>query len=875
MIGKTLAHYQILEKIGAGGMGEVYRAHDTKLRREVAIKVLPENLSSDPERVARFQREARTLASLHHPHIASIFGFDEIGGKHFLAMELVEGEDLAQHLRRGPLPVEEALDIARQMAEGLEAAHEKGIVHRDLKPANIKITPDGKMKILDFGLARAYQSDVDDSGSLDENSPTITAAMTQARTILGTAAYMSPEQARGKHLDKRTDIWAFGCVLYEMLTGRRCYGGEDVTEVIAAIVKEDPDWDCLPTDLPWRVRELLQQTLQKKLRDRLRDMGDACMALEKVQGDSDTAPSSVPPAAHRPWIWLVAGLIVGAVAVGTLTLPWSSEPTLRNPLAGATITRLTDFPGDELKAAVSPDGRFVAFASDRGGGSDLLVGQVGSRDFRNVTNDQSVVVHGEVRSFGFNWDGSEIWIASTGGRIRTTSLLGGPFRNFLAEEAYSVDWSPDGSRLVYRQVTGGDPVFVADRDGANSTLILDAPDGYHQHFPTWSADGEWIYLVRGWPTESDLWRVRPDGSHLEQLTENLRAIGSPTPIDARTVLFSARDQDGAGPWLWMFDAATGVSQRVSFGVEQYTSVAASEDGRRVVATVADPQAILWRVPILDQVATEADAAPFPLPTVRARSPRYGPRALFYLSSRGAGDGLWKYRDGEAVEIWRGTGTAILEEAPAVSPAGDVVALVVTENDRRRILILSADGAERRDLPTGDVEVRGGVAWSPDGRWIAAGGTKAERAGLFKFPVDGGAPRRIVNGEAARPVWSPRGDLIVFVGAQIGGEAPLLAVRDDGTPVELPEIKVLFQQGGMRARFLPDGRGLVYMQRDTRRQDFYLLDLTSMQSRRLTRLEGPAEMRTFDVTPDGSEIVFDRLRRNSDLVLIELEGSTSN
>jgi Tol biopolymer transport system component len=380
--------------------------------------------------------------------------------------------------------------------------------------------------------------------------------------------------------------------------------------------------------------------------------------------------------------------------------------------------------------------------------------------------------------------------------------------------------------------------------------------------------------VRGWPRsgEADLWRLRPDGSDLEQLTEGLKSVSHPTPIDPETVLFCAQDRDGAGPWLWMFDVPTRTSHRISFGVEQYTSLAANADGSRLVATVANQQAVLWRVPIGTEIATERNVEPFPLPTVRATTPRFGPAGLFYVSSRGTDDGLWLHSDGEAMEIWRGTGAAILE-APAVSPGGDLVALELTERNRTRILILSADGAERRELPTGTIEARGGISWSPDGRWIATGGAEGGRSGLFKIPVDGGTATRIVDGLALRPVWSPRGDLIVYAGAQIGPLSRLMAVRADGTPVDLPEIKILFQQGGTRARFLPDGRGLVYMQGETRLQDFYLLDLTSMQSRRLTRLQDPSEMSTFDVTPDGSAVVFDRLRRNSDLVLIELKGTT--
>ena len=238
MIGRTLAHYEITALIGRGGMGEVYRARDTKLGREVAIKILPREMSGDPERIARFQREARTLASLTHPNIATIHGFEDTTEARFLVMELIEGEDLSERLRPGPLGVEEAVDIARQIALGLEAAHEQGVVHRDLKPANVKITPDGTVRILDFGLARAYQGDVGEEAD-PAHSPTITAAMTAAGTILGTAAYMSPEQARGRAVDGRADIWALGVILWEMLTGRRLFDGETVSDTLAAVLRAD------------------------------------------------------------------------------------------------------------------------------------------------------------------------------------------------------------------------------------------------------------------------------------------------------------------------------------------------------------------------------------------------------------------------------------------------------------------------------------------------------------------------------------------------------------------------------------------------------------------------------------------------------------
>ena len=265
LTGKRLGPYEILSAIGAGGMGEVYQAHDTNLERDVAIKVLPEAFAHDPERLSRFQREAKMLAALNHPNIATIYGLEQSNGTSYLVMELVAGETLADRVKReGALPIEEALTICKQIAEALEAAHEKGIIHRDLKPANVKVTPDGKVKVLDFGLAKAFAGD--ESGIDPSNSPTLSMAATMHGVILGTAAYMSPEQARGKVVDKRTDIWAFGCLLYELLTGRQAFQGTDVTEILAAIVKTEPNFDALPAETPQAIRNLLCRCLEKEPR---------------------------------------------------------------------------------------------------------------------------------------------------------------------------------------------------------------------------------------------------------------------------------------------------------------------------------------------------------------------------------------------------------------------------------------------------------------------------------------------------------------------------------------------------------------------------------------------------------------------------------
>ena len=318
LVGQQLSSYKILSLLGAGGMGEVYRARDMKLEREVAIKVLPALLSHDPERLARFEREAKLLASLNHPNIAAIHGLEESDGIRFLVLELVEGNTLAERVAKGPLPVEEALEVCHQMAGGMEAAHERGVIHRDLKPANVKVTPEGKVKILDFGLAKAFEGETPVTGL--SQSPTLTEEMTRAGVILGTAAYMSPEQAKGKPVDKRTDIFAFGAVLYELLTGKRAFQGDTIAETLGAIIHKEPEWGVLPEATPWRIRDLLGRCLQKAVRDRLDGIANLRIEISMALSEPATVPPIGQSLEGQPGRWgrtITLGLVaLAGVALG-------------------------------------------------------------------------------------------------------------------------------------------------------------------------------------------------------------------------------------------------------------------------------------------------------------------------------------------------------------------------------------------------------------------------------------------------------------------------------------------------------------------------------------------------------------------------------
>ena len=576
----------------------------------------------------------------------------------------------------------------------------------------------------------------------------------------------------------------------------------------------------------------------------------------------------------RRWLWAVAAAIV-VTAVATIATMrgtgWfgtsSTVPT--NPLSGARFTRLTNFPGDELDASLSADGRFVAFVADRDGPFDIWLTQIGSGEFRNITQGKDTQLPAVMRSAGFSGDGSQLWI---GGdplkRLQIMPLMGGTPRPFLGDKVISVDWSPDGARLVYHTQEAGDPTFVADRDGSNARQIYINPNASgHNHFPVWSPDGQWIYFVSGIPAinEMDLWRVASSGGPAERLTTHNNQVLSPAPIDNGHVVYVAPDADGSGPWLWALDVSRRTTQRVSLGIERYLSVTASADGRRLVTTVANPSANLSSVPILPRIATDRDVKPFTLPSVNAHSPRFARDSLYYVSTAGAEIGLWRFRDGQAQQIWKASDGGPIAP-PAISPNGLLIAFALLRNGRHRLHRLSADGAELQPL-TDAIDVRGTATWSPDGHWIAVGGSDSTGAGLFKIALDGGMPVRVVKGTAIDPVWSPDGTWIAYAGANVSIWSPLLGVRPDGTPVDLPPIRV--RREGHRIRFLPDGTGLIYMQGAQVSQDFWLLDLATKRLQQLTRLAGGGAMTSFDVTPDGTQIVFERTRNNSDIVLIEL------
>jgi serine/threonine-protein kinase len=490
--------YRIIGKLGEGGMGVVYRGEDTTLRREVALKTLPVRFADDPERVARLEREARTLASLQHPNVAALFGLEEAGGQSVLVMEMVEGEDLAARLRRGALPVDETLDIALQVAKGLEAAHEKDIVHRDLKPANVKVTPQGQVKILDFGLARAYQGDTTADGDM-ANSPTISEVMTQKGVILGTAAYMSPEQARGKRVDWRSDIWAFGCLLYELLTGVQAFPGETVSDTLVSILEREPDWEQLPKRLPPGILRLLQRCLTKDVRNRLQAIGDARIAIQ----ESLSAPSAQGEAAvevePRPiWQRLAPWVLLPLVAVLIWVLKPEKEPvslpTVRFEIPVPEGERLTSY--FRHAVAMTTDGRTLAFVS--GTTSDpRALPDTTHIYIRSLDEQQARPVPGTengIQPF-FSPDGR--WLGFIrGNQLMKVAVAGGePVALCECAGSCGASWGPDGT-IIFASMSG---VLqrVSDSGGDPDSLTrLNIESGeIHHRLPQFLPDGETVLFT--------------------------------------------------------------------------------------------------------------------------------------------------------------------------------------------------------------------------------------------------------------------------------------------------------------------------------------------------------------------------------------------
>jgi len=590
-------------------------------------------------------------------------------------------------------------------------------------------------------------------------------------------------------------------------------------------------------------------------------------------------PTSVPiPApALRP-LWWRAGIALAAVAVLTSVAVWQlrrPEALPENPLADARFVPLTDFDGIEQAAAVSRDGKFVAFLSDRDGQMDVWVTPVGAGQFYNLTRGSvRELVNPSVRTLGFSPDGTMVtfWVRRSAGSQPSTigvwaiPVLGGQARPYL-EGAAEVDWTADGARVVYHTPGPGDPMYVSDAGQTSQAReIFSAPSGLHSHFPLWSPDRTFIYFVQGsLPDRMDLWRLKPTGGSPERITSQDTFVSHPVFVNARTMLYLATTRDGAGPWIHSLDLEQRVPRRASGGIDRFTSLSASADGRRLVATLANPKGSLWRVPVTGNHVDMSAARRVPLTTGNGSSPRFGANYVLYVSSKGTGDSIWKLQDGLSSELWTATDARIVG-GPAIAKDGRRIAFSVRQNGQTVLYAVNADGTDAR-IVTRSIELEGAPAWTPDGRAITVAGAIDRTPRLFTVPLDGRPPAPLIGGHSVDPAWSPDGEVVAFSGPDIGTTFEVGFANADGSASGLASRPLT--RGGRHISFAPGRRSLIVLRGEIRHKNLWLIDLETGAERQLTEVPADFEVRDFDISPDGRELLLERVQEHSDLMLIEL------
>jgi eukaryotic-like serine/threonine-protein kinase len=765
--GARLGVYEVLAQIGEGGMGQVYRARDTRLNRDVALKVLPDSFANDPERLARLTGEARTLASLNHPNIAGIHGLEESGGVRALVMELVEGADLSQRIARAAIPLDQALAIAKQIAEALEAAHEQGIIHRDLKPANIRVRPDGAVKVLDFGLAKAMEPAGVMSPGVSQ-APTITTpAMTRTGTILGTAAYMSPEQACGQAVDKRADIWAFGCVLYEMLTGRAAFGGPTLSETLAAVLGRDADLRALPAATPTGIGRLLKRCFEKDPKRRLRDIGEArieCDARIQDGGRSDSLVPTQPQAGTKTRVYTVAAilasLVIGSIA-GLFLRPAPPDlPEIRLQIEtpGGNVTRF----------ALSPDGRTIVFQATVDGRTQLWLRPLESEEAQPLPGTDNAVNpfwSPDSQSVAFFVDSVLKRIDVTGGAPVTLGSVG-------SNGGLGATWGRNGTILFVPGNTG--PVYRLPAAGGKAAAAtqVDPPRITAHWRPSFLSDGRhFLFYGLG---ELEQWGVY---------------VGALDSKEAHRLFDSDAEAVFRPPDL-VLHARQGalVAQRVDLKTWQ---------------PVGDP------FPVANAVATDfltggeaaissSDAGPI---AYRAA----GPQRQF----------VWVDRRGNEVDTV-GTPDTARVGVPRASPDNRTVAFTRAIGKYQDVWLIEGAGGVLRKF-TFNAGNKVGQLWAPDGRRIVFAWDRQGVLDLYEKPVDATAdPTLLLSSAASKTAldWSPNGQFVLYAS---GGDLRAVPLAGARKPIDVAHTP--FSEGP--GRFSPDGHWVAYQSNESGRFEIYV------------------------------------------------------
>ena len=603
-----------------------------------------------------------------------------------------------------------------------------------------------------------------------------------------------------------------------------------------------------------------------------------------VPPEPETAAGSYPPTSRlmrpvgRP---LVAAAAIAAVLLLIYTVfrfghP-ASEPW-RNPLANATFMRLTDWPGIEQAAEISRDGRWASFLADHDGRMDVWLTQIGSGIYHNLTRgDRVELVNPSIRTLGFSADGSfvTVWTRSSDGshsediKLLAAPTTGGELRDFLGGVA-EVAWSHDGRQIVYHTTAPGDPLFVRDAGGVAHQIYV-GPSGVHCHFPLWSTDDAYIYFARGIPPDDwDIWRIHPSGAGLERITFHDSRVSHPVLLDEHTLLYLASDQQGSGPWLYALNVEQRMPHRVSFGLERYTSLAASAAGTRLITTVDESSASIWRAPLgPDRGASGVQSATQTVSLVSATglSPRTGPDYMLYVSVRAGRQGIWKAADGQSRELWSDA-HALIVGAPAIARDGRHIAFTVADGEQTVLYMMDSEGREVRAL-TRSLGLRGNPAWAPDGRSIVSAVLRSGEPRLMSIFLDDSPPTPLVSEYSIDPVWSPDGQFLIYSGADVGTTFPLRAAARDGRPYPIPAL--ILTRGARRVVFRPDSESIVLLQGDVGHKNFWLVDLRTGAQRQITELAPDIAISDFDLSRDGSAVVFDRIQKGSRIALIERGG----
>jgi len=841
--GSRIGPYEVLGLLGAGGMGEVYRARDTKIGRDVALKVLPALFTDDPERLARFEREAQALGALNHPNIAQIHGFEQAGQVRAIVMELVEGEDLSRRIAEGPMPVQDTLAVARQIAHALEAAHDQGIVHRDLKPANVKVRDDGVVKVLDFGLAKAVTPEAGSATPGAMNSPTLTARATELGIILGTAAYMSPEQAKGKAVDKRADVWAFGVVVYEMLTGQRAFKGDDVSETLASVLAREPDLGALPADTPPALRRLLARCLEKDPKTRLRDVGDAMRQLDAelsdttgstVRGAETNAASSVPPAraSLQRWLLLAGGLAVGLAAGTGLWAAMSPAP------ASPEIVRFDYRPSAQIvnggpfkHLAISPDGRTLVYTAREAGAAGLYVRRldeltdaplrgaeggslpffspdgewVGFVDLSDNTVIKKVSIHGGAAQrvvqasnpvYGATWTSDDAIVFSARGDGLFEVPGGGGDSTRITERAAGRfgAWPSaiPGTRLVvFSDVqTGMQPLVsgrltVLDRD-TRAVTTFDRTGSVPRYVPTghlvWAADAGSVMAA-----PFDLGRREFTGNPVplvEGVEIDSSGVAQVTVSEAGHVAYLAFGGLVGNRTLAWVDRE-GRETPITDEPRAYVYARLSPDEQRLSLDIREENQDIW---ILDLARLTLSRLTFdPGPDNYAEWFPDSVRVVVGSRQQGrANPDLAVYRaNGTGQADWLTDTTEEIARVPnAVTPDGKTVIFRGPLGERQDDLFtVPVDGDRNVETLLSTEHSELNAALSPDGRWMAFQSNASGRFEVYvkPFPNVNDGLWQLSRGGGSKPVWSRDGREVFFVSADTRMMAVPVAARDTFAP----------------------------------------------------------------------------------------------